>query len=493
MNEDTFFSDQSNNYNDIFFDNAQNNIIEEQKSVPVILKYISQLQNQGYSCKYIYDRLLENFHSSEINKYIEDIRELFGMEGLIGTVVIDARNFDSCKEAYDCAKQSPYKSYIQGIIGCTCGKCNKIKVDSTYETVGNDFFASEKVTDKYISLCNETNYRQLNSVDEIENNKFSNILKQLKIAGTDDLSGIETDDLMGNVKKAFYNLMNKNSNLKEIIIVNDDNEQVEASFNFDIEQPISEKENVDVGFKASNVEINEQQTNEKDLNVQMGRIGNNIDLCNEAEKGLDVQIDSHGEVELNKAIITKGKYNIDLNKMATTYDNVGSLYSNVEMTSKNKGKSINIALANELEKIDVQMQGKEKISFVAESETKKPVDVSMKKNTKIELQKESNKQADFFVDMYGEGESFDTETNDNTIFNVETGTQDLVFNDSNNDTFFSDIQIDDSDLNIDLLGEEQDFSALDVNNEITDGDYFDMTNLEGPIEFSDDEDGGLVF
>lgn len=133
---------------------------------PVIL-FARDMMNRGSSISKVASALKAKYDLPTLKKAKAGLTELFKMDGIIGRIAVDGRGYESCKDAYKAASNSPYKRFIKYAIGCCCGDpCmmpvnqSELMGDVVTESTGNpmdDFLASKQASEvKKVACCRST-------------------------------------------------------------------------------------------------------------------------------------------------------------------------------------------------------------------------------------------------------------------------------------------------------------------------------------------------
>lgn len=74
-------------------------------------------------------RMRAKFSAEDIRSAVPGLRKVLALEGLLGTVMINAEGFDSCEEAMRYASKSPFRRHIRFIANCRCGSHHDVPDD----------------------------------------------------------------------------------------------------------------------------------------------------------------------------------------------------------------------------------------------------------------------------------------------------------------------------------------------------------------------------
>lgn len=86
-----------------------------------VIVFARDQMNRGKMGKALTAALKAKFDPNTLKQAAGELRKLFALEGIIGCIAVDGRGYPSCQDALKTASNSPYKRFIQYIIGCECG------------------------------------------------------------------------------------------------------------------------------------------------------------------------------------------------------------------------------------------------------------------------------------------------------------------------------------------------------------------------------------
>lgn len=97
---------------------------------PVILFARDQM-NRGVAGKNLVVALRKKFTAKDLFAAKEGLRAQFALEGIVGCIAVDGRGYKNCKTAMEAASHSPFKNFIQHVIGCNCGTHHQLPSSDT--------------------------------------------------------------------------------------------------------------------------------------------------------------------------------------------------------------------------------------------------------------------------------------------------------------------------------------------------------------------------
>lgn len=175
-------------YNDmspIFTEDEPSGIVgEKPRKSGQVVAFVRHMMNQGRTAFEIDREIKKRFVREEISAEVDGLREMFSLDGIVGRVAVDARGYESCKEAMMAAELSPHKGTLRFIMGCSCGEPQMVQVDDGRLDVVS---SSGNATDDFLSIS------ECHSANEVPHCR-STMLPLY--AAVDDLDPSWVDDLM---------------------------------------------------------------------------------------------------------------------------------------------------------------------------------------------------------------------------------------------------------------------------------------------------------
>jgi len=119
------------------------NVVERNipKDIPndngMVVRFARERMLQGKMGAELGRMIREKFPRETIVASLPELKKALELEGILGTVVVDAQGFDSCEEAMKFASKSPFRKHQKYIINCNCGSTHDIS-----DGGGTDLFAS---------------------------------------------------------------------------------------------------------------------------------------------------------------------------------------------------------------------------------------------------------------------------------------------------------------------------------------------------------------
>lgn len=95
---------------------SRNVPVEDLADASPVIVFARDQMNRGTMGPDLMGRLKERFDQPSLKAAASELRDLLQMEGIIGTVVVDARGYDDPREAIAATQDSPYKRFIKYIM-----------------------------------------------------------------------------------------------------------------------------------------------------------------------------------------------------------------------------------------------------------------------------------------------------------------------------------------------------------------------------------------
>lgn len=180
-----------------------------------VIMFARHLMNQGATSSTVDRELKAHFTRQEMRCAATGLRELFEMDGIIGRIAVDARGYDSCKDALSAAEQSPHKRFIKFVMGCTCGDPQMVPVpDQELDVVastGNaadDFFADETThSAKEIPHCPSTRLPLYAAIDDLDPSWVEDLM--VVVENITGVPGDTTEDSPTEKAKKAFKMMDR--------------------------------------------------------------------------------------------------------------------------------------------------------------------------------------------------------------------------------------------------------------------------------------------
>lgn len=177
-----------------------------------VIIFARDQMNRGRMGKELVSIIRQKFSQASIRMAANGLRELFGMEGIIGCFAVDGRGYKNCREALKAAQNSPYKRSIRYVIGCQCGDPQRLPVASKGGLMDNvakvssgnpmDDFLADTVSHRtgLVSHCRSTMLPIL--ADDLDPSEVdSGMIDMLQVT---QLPESETKQLRANIKSGKY-------------------------------------------------------------------------------------------------------------------------------------------------------------------------------------------------------------------------------------------------------------------------------------------------
>ena len=145
--------------------------IEASSEEPIvsIVKFAHEQMLQGKMGSELVKSIKSKYGSDTLMTAKDQLVELSKYEGIVGTIVVDASEFASCKEAVAHTKNSPYKSSLKFIRGCKCAHHEIADFDNTdylnvnyeanFDNAIDNYFDEVSYSAKTVRICNSTGLR----------------------------------------------------------------------------------------------------------------------------------------------------------------------------------------------------------------------------------------------------------------------------------------------------------------------------------------------
>lgn len=103
---------------------------KDEKNPKSVIHFARDMMNRGYRFSKVASALKERFANADLVAARDGLKKLAAGDGIIGRFVLDARGYDSCKQAYASLKNSPWKRFVKYVAGCRCGDHEHFSEDS---------------------------------------------------------------------------------------------------------------------------------------------------------------------------------------------------------------------------------------------------------------------------------------------------------------------------------------------------------------------------
>jgi hypothetical protein len=149
-----------------------------------VIKFARHLMNSGFMGKRLASAIKSKFTAEAILAARSELTEQLSYDGIVGTVLVDARGYRACSEAIKVASNSPYKKYIRGVIGCNCGSpicvaTGKASVSTmgVNRNASDAFLASDtKVVERTANHCPSTKAKIFTAGEELSDENMKDTL-----------------------------------------------------------------------------------------------------------------------------------------------------------------------------------------------------------------------------------------------------------------------------------------------------------------------------
>lgn len=181
-----------------------------EEDVDLVVRFAREKMLEGKMGAALGAALREKFPKKTILASARRLKKVLRGEGIVGTVVIDAEGFESCREALKFALKSPYRGFIRCVMNCKCGSTHEVDAggmdlfgDDLPETSGNvvdDFLADDqREASSRVSVCYETSMPVIAGMGDLSEESMDSTLIDLINMG--HLSESEAKAIQEKVKK----------------------------------------------------------------------------------------------------------------------------------------------------------------------------------------------------------------------------------------------------------------------------------------------------
>jgi len=158
-----------------------------------VIVFARHMMNAGYRGRQVVAGIRQKFSQPAILAARRGLRELFGMEGLTGRILIDARGYPDCRAAMKVAANSPYKRFIKYVAGCKCGDHHVLPANERalfgeiVASTGNptdDFMAGSETSSSLVSHCRSTMLPVLAAEGDLDKSVLdSTLIEMMNVTG----------------------------------------------------------------------------------------------------------------------------------------------------------------------------------------------------------------------------------------------------------------------------------------------------------------------
>jgi len=143
-----------------------------------IVKFAHEQMLQGKMGSDLVRSIKSKYGSDTLATVKDQLSDLARYEGIVGTIVVDASEFSSCKEAMSHVKNSPYKGSLKFIRGCKCAHHEVADYDNTdylntnyeanFENAIDNYFDDVNYEAKTVRICKSTGLRVFAGYGELD-------------------------------------------------------------------------------------------------------------------------------------------------------------------------------------------------------------------------------------------------------------------------------------------------------------------------------------
>jgi hypothetical protein len=134
-----------------------------------IVKFAHEQMLQGKMGSELVGSIKSRYGSDTLAVAKDQLVELAKQEGIVGTIVVDASEFESCKEAMTHTKNSPYKNSLKFIKGCKCAHHEvadyensdylNTNYEANFDNAIDNYFDDVNYEAKTVRICKSTGLR----------------------------------------------------------------------------------------------------------------------------------------------------------------------------------------------------------------------------------------------------------------------------------------------------------------------------------------------
>jgi hypothetical protein len=163
-----------------FAGEVKRNLAEDQKGIAKkdrVIKFARQAMNSGLMGRKLAAALKRSFTAEDLKFARAELEDQLSLDGIVGTIMIDARGYRNCSEALKVASNSPYKGHIKCVLGCRCGDLIHMASKSSsvasvpYTGNASDSFLSTTEThaSRIACHCPSTKMRVIKAGEDLSN------------------------------------------------------------------------------------------------------------------------------------------------------------------------------------------------------------------------------------------------------------------------------------------------------------------------------------
>lgn len=163
-----------------FAGEVKRNLADDQKNIAKkdrVIKFARQAMNSGLMGKKLASALKRSFTIEDLKFARAELEDQLSLDGIVGTIMIDARGYRNCSEALKVASNSPYKGHIKCVLGCRCGDlihlASKVSSVASVPSTGNSsdsFLATTETPVSRIAChCPSTKMRVIKAGEDLSN------------------------------------------------------------------------------------------------------------------------------------------------------------------------------------------------------------------------------------------------------------------------------------------------------------------------------------
>ncbi len=161
-----------------------------------IVKFAHEQMLQGKMGSELVGSIKSKYGSDTLAAAKDQLAELSKCEGVVGTIVVDASEFSSCKEAVSHTKNSPYKGSLKFIRGCKCAHHEvadfdnsdylNVNYEANFDSAIDNYFDDVNYEAKTVRICKSTGLRVFAGYGDLDSEDLADGFTEGINIGDDD-------------------------------------------------------------------------------------------------------------------------------------------------------------------------------------------------------------------------------------------------------------------------------------------------------------------
>ena len=172
---------------------VKRNLPPTMSGVEPVIRFCRACMLRGEMGAELGKHLRASFPKEDLVAALPKLKELLAFEGLIGTVVVDANGYKSCREALAASEKSPFSRHLSCVMNCKCGQHLVPSRETGFlageaaDSTGNfadDFFADKTANQPFETpVCQSTMKPIIAGAAEIDETMKNKALTELMNTG----------------------------------------------------------------------------------------------------------------------------------------------------------------------------------------------------------------------------------------------------------------------------------------------------------------------